>query len=81
MTSGGYSFSYLGASWGTATPFDTASSDASQVSCASASLCAAIDQNGYAVVYTGTWAAPDRLSTHGMDSISCPVCVVVLPGL
>jgi hypothetical protein len=68
----GNSYAYVDSQWGAKTPFDTAAGDVSQVSCASASLCVAIDQDDQAAVYTGTWAAPARLSSQGLDSVSCP---------
>jgi len=55
------------------------------VSCASASLCLAVDEEGRAIVYTAHgpvrhWAAPVKIDAHRLTAVACTSLGVCLVG-
>ncbi len=65
-----------GLTWSAPTTIDTPSTtpkDLTSVSCPSASLCAAVDQNGNVLTFNGTsWSAPsDADGSRDLTSVSC----------
>jgi hypothetical protein len=66
--------SALAAGWSAPKHIDVSDADLVSVSCASASLCIAIDSRGNAFTYSGSsWSAPEDIEgQRGLDSVSCP---------
>jgi len=58
--------------WSAPQPFDPAAVGASQVSCASAGFCAAVDGTDALFTWDGAWSSPTTLTGHVFQAVSCP---------
>jgi hypothetical protein len=61
---------YSAGAWSSPTPVAAVALDA--VSCASNSVCTAVDAEGNAYTYLGAWTAPAKLTNSSLTSVSCP---------
>ncbi len=75
LNTGVFASIWNGKSWGTQTQIDSPAAYV-QISCASATFCAAVDANGDAITFNGTsWSAPAAIDPgvlQPLSTVSCP---------